>query len=136
MNGNRRRWLAAIAFTVACTLNPNVHEESAAISTACAAGCNTNDNLTETALSFIGRCCQARVHGQFPGQWYSKTVAEVRKASESGDKSAQTAWKLLNDGRFRNAVPAGGSAPDAPPPRCKAVAVGCLEKEGCPPGIY
>ena len=57
------------------------------------------------------------------------------------------------------AVPAGGSAPDAPPPRCKAVAAGCrakclgklngkdpapyyrcinacLEKEGCPPGMY
>lgn len=58
-----------------------------------------------------------------------------------------------------DAVPVGGSAPDAPPPRCKAVAVtcrakclgklngkdpspyyrcinACLEKEGCPPGMY
>ncbi|CCF97721.1 hypothetical protein RSK60_2420002 [Ralstonia solanacearum K60] len=37
----------------------------------------------------------------FPGQWRERTLKEIMDASKDGDKTAKTAWKLLNDLRFK-----------------------------------
>jgi hypothetical protein len=66
-----------------------------------AASCDTAEHLDETAQQFIARCCQGSVHSKFPGQFYHRTLGEIRSAANAGDRDAKTAWKLVNDGRFR-----------------------------------
>jgi RHS repeat-associated protein len=54
-----------------------------------------------TADDIISDQCQASVRRVFPGQYLGMTLAEIRALAQSGDRGAKTAWKLLNDGRFR-----------------------------------
>jgi hypothetical protein len=67
-----------------------------------AANCNYSDpeNLVLTANQFISKCCKATIRQQFPGQYLNKTLTEILIAQNT-DRAAKTAYKLLNDGRFR-----------------------------------
>jgi hypothetical protein len=60
--------------------------------------CVANENLNETAQSFIGRCCRGGINSEFPGELYSKTLREIKDGSGA---SYNKAWKLLNDNRFK-----------------------------------
>lgn len=65
-----------------------------------ASDCNYNDNLFEEASDFISRCCKGTILRRFPGQYLNKTLLEISLARRL-DRDARTAYKLLNDGRFR-----------------------------------
>ncbi|WP_211612205.1 RHS repeat-associated core domain-containing protein [Paraburkholderia haematera] len=56
---------------------------------------------TPTADEIISSQCQASVRRVFPGQYLGMTLDEIKALSRSGDRDAKTAWKLLNDSRFR-----------------------------------
>jgi hypothetical protein len=60
--------------------------------------CNTDDNLNELAGRFIEKCRKASIRRVFPSQHLGKTLREIKNGSTS---SYKTAWKLLNDNRFR-----------------------------------
>src|SRR5690606_5743820 len=60
--------------------------------------CNARDNLDEIVQSFIGRCRRGSINSEFPGQFYDVPVREVR---DGQTKEHKTAWKLLNDNRFK-----------------------------------
>jgi hypothetical protein len=63
-----------------------------------ASDCVAKNNTSELATNFIARCCKGSIKSVFPGEMYSKTVGEIKKGKS---KSHKTAWKLLNDGRFK-----------------------------------
>ncbi len=63
-----------------------------------AADCVAKNNFNEKAISFIARCRKGSIKSVFPGEMYSKTIAEIKKGKS---KSHKTAWKLLNDNRFK-----------------------------------
>lgn len=67
-------------------------------SLALAQSCNTNENLDEAAISFIGRCCKGSIFREFPGQLLFAKIAEIRRGTTADHKKA---WKLLNNSRFR-----------------------------------
>jgi hypothetical protein len=67
-------------------------------SLALAQSCNTNENLEEVAISFIGRCCKGAILREFPGQLLFTKIEDIRRGSTSDHKKA---WKLLNNSRFR-----------------------------------
>jgi len=54
-----------------------------------------------TCGEFIAANCQARILRIFPGQFLEQEVDDVLRAARQGDAAAQTARKLLIDGRFR-----------------------------------
>ncbi|UGQ12973.1 hypothetical protein LO772_04950 [Yinghuangia sp. ASG 101] len=60
--------------------------------------CDAGDNLGEIANNFISRCRKASIRQVFPGEHYGDTLGEIR---DCRTKSCKTAWKLLNDGRFK-----------------------------------
>ena len=60
--------------------------------------CDPNDNLDEIVQSFISRCRQGGINRVFPGQFYDVPIREVRNGNS---KEHKTAWKLLNDTRFK-----------------------------------
>ena len=69
-----------------------------AIQPAYAGDCVAKNNLSEKAQSFISRCRKGSIKSKFPGEFLSKTLGEIKKGSTSKHK---TAWKLLNDNRFK-----------------------------------
>ncbi|MDI2129922.1 hypothetical protein [Yinghuangia seranimata] len=60
--------------------------------------CDANDNLGEIANNFISRCRKGSIRSVFPGQHYGDTLGEIRNCAAA---SCKTAWKLLNDNRFK-----------------------------------
>ena len=62
--------------------------------------CNASSavNLSMIADSFISKCRKASIRQVFPGQHYSDTVLSIKNGSSASQK---TAWKLLNDNRFK-----------------------------------
>jgi hypothetical protein len=60
--------------------------------------CNANDQLYERASRFIEKCRKASIYRVFPAQHLGKTIGEIKNGSSSSHK---TAWKLLNDNRFK-----------------------------------
>jgi hypothetical protein len=64
--------------------------------------CVYQDNLGtgETATYFISRCRKAGIRSEFPGQWLDSPLGDIESAANAGDSSAQSARKLLTDGRF------------------------------------
>jgi len=65
----------------------------AAPTPAVAANCNPNDNLDETAESFISRCIKGRVNDVFPDEHRGKTLRELKGGSTSSERKA---WKLVS----------------------------------------
>jgi len=63
-----------------------------------AADCVAKNNLQENAMSFIARCRKGSIKSVFPGEMYSKNISEIKKGKS---KAHKTAWKLLNDNRFK-----------------------------------
>jgi hypothetical protein len=45
--------------------------------------------------------CQASVRSRFPKSVLNNTLKEIKELAKGGDKDARTAWKLLNDNRFK-----------------------------------
>lgn len=60
--------------------------------------CDANDNLGEIANNFISRCRKGSIRQVFPGEHYGDTLGEIK---DCGTASCKTAWKLLNDNRFK-----------------------------------
>ncbi len=54
-----------------------------------------------TAADIISKDLKGSVNKEFPGQWRDKTLRDITEAASNGDKSAQTAKKLLTDNRFK-----------------------------------
>ena len=59
------------------------------------------NRLKSSAQEIISNELKGSVNQKFPSQLYNKTLKEIREMASKGDKDAQTAWKLLNDSRFR-----------------------------------
>lgn len=59
--------------------------------------CQAKSNLSETADRFISRCRKGSIRREFPAQYLSRTLGEIKGDSGADGKKA---WKLLNDGRF------------------------------------
>jgi RHS repeat-associated protein len=57
--------------------------------------------LNTTADQLISQECKAGVRGRFPKSVLQNTLKEINELAESGDKDAQTAWKLLTNNRFK-----------------------------------
>jgi RHS repeat-associated protein len=57
--------------------------------------------LTSTADQVISRECQAGVRRVFPKSVLNNTLQEIKELARDGDRDAKTAWKLLNDLRFK-----------------------------------
>ena len=55
----------------------------------------------QTCAEFIAANCKASVLRVFPGQFLDVDINDVLAAAKAGDSAAQTARKLLTDGRFR-----------------------------------
>ncbi|GAX40287.1 hypothetical protein NIES4075_12510 [Tolypothrix sp. NIES-4075] len=62
--------------------------------------CFYYDNLDLTANEFISKCCKGSIRQRFPGQFLTTTL-EFIDTARAIDRDAKTAYKLLNDGRFR-----------------------------------
>lgn len=60
--------------------------------------CDANDNLGEVANNFISRCRKAGIRQVFPGQHYDDKLGDLKNCREA---SCKTAWKLLNDNRWK-----------------------------------
>ena len=95
------RWLAApflvLAVVTAAPQTPWPGLSAAAY----AAPCEYDDNLNDTARTFIGRCCEGGINREFPGEYYDVTLSQIKADSKAGNASARKAYKLLNDSRFR-----------------------------------
>jgi hypothetical protein len=50
---------------------------------------------------FIAKNCQAKIHREMPGQFYDMTIGEMLALRNTGDRAADTCYKLLDRGRFR-----------------------------------
>jgi RHS repeat-associated protein len=59
------------------------------------------DRLNSTADQLISKECQASVRGRFPKSVLNNTLKEIKELAKEGDSDARTAWKLLNDLRFK-----------------------------------
>ncbi len=66
---------------------------------ACSTGnCNANDNLEESADSFVSRCRKGGIRREFPGELLEQTLGFIKKCSTA---PCHKAWKLLNDNRWK-----------------------------------
>jgi hypothetical protein len=61
------------------------------------ASCVANDNLSDTAEVYIGRCRKGSIKSEFPGELLQETLKNIKAGSSANYKKA---WKLLNDSRF------------------------------------
>lgn len=68
------------------------------VDSAFAADCSAENNLEETAQSFIGRCRRGKINRVFPTELLLVKVGAIR---DGKSKSYRKAWKLLNDSRFK-----------------------------------
>ena len=59
------------------------------------------NRLEKTAREVLAEECLGKVYRVFPSQWLNTTLEEILEAAKGGDKTAQTAWKLLNDNCFK-----------------------------------
>ena len=53
------------------------------------------------ASEVIAKERQGSILREFPAPWLDRTLKEIGDAARKGDKSARTALKLLNCGRFK-----------------------------------
>jgi hypothetical protein len=63
--------------------------------------CNAENNLWEIADFYISRCRKASVRRKFPGQHLYDELGSIKRGAQLGHRSAQTAWKLLNDNSYK-----------------------------------
>lgn len=112
-----RHTIARVAATVVVTISALVGSQAGAMATAttgqsageprhstttavviAADACVANENLGEIATNFISRCRMGSIRQEFPGQHYGDTLEYIKGC---GERSCKTAWKLLNDNRFK-----------------------------------
>lgn len=63
-----------------------------------AGDCVAKHNTQETVSSYISKCRKGSIRSVFPGEMMSKKLGEIQKGKS---KAHKTAWKLLNDSRFK-----------------------------------
>lgn len=87
-------------------------EEEGEEASGLAGSCIANDNLGEIADGFIGRCRQASIRREFPGEMLNETLGNIKRGTTARHKKA---WKLLNENRFKKpgaaATPTGCPIP-------------------------
>ncbi|MEU8137685.1 hypothetical protein [Streptodolium elevatio] len=107
MRANLVRGLVAAALTlgtlagapaVAGAAAPGLPAASAAAPDLARGVCDARDNLGEIANNFISRCRKAGIRQRFPGQHYGDTLGYLKQCRTD---SCNTAWKLLQDGRWK-----------------------------------
>jgi hypothetical protein len=60
------------------------------------------ENLSKTdGRSAFSDSLKGRSEAEFPTQYLDKTLEQIQKLAQAGDKPAKKAWKLLTDNRFR-----------------------------------
>ncbi|WP_212002738.1 DUF6443 domain-containing protein [Chitinophaga sp. HK235] len=59
------------------------------------------EDLNRTAQDVISKERQGGINREFPEQYRDKTLREIQKDANAGNKAAQKAQKLLRDGRFK-----------------------------------
>ncbi|MFD5510324.1 hypothetical protein [Streptomyces sp. NPDC059761] len=96
VNGKPARGAAALV--LACAVLFGAPTAAGAVPVRPADACVAGENLGEIANNFISRCRRGSIRQAFPGEHYGDTLGYVRGC---GLKSCQTAWKLLNDNRFK-----------------------------------
>ena len=62
--------------------------------------CEYDSSLEVLADTFISKCCLSSVRRRFPGEYLYESL-ETIKSKRKTDRAAKTAYKLLNDDRFR-----------------------------------
>ena len=62
---------------------------------------NAIEKFGSKATDWMGKYCKGQIQRKFPGQMKDKTLKEILDLSRTGNRDAKTAWKLLNDSRFR-----------------------------------
>lgn len=85
---------------ILCLSTASCGDSDSSDSSSYSGNCEYQDNLSETANSFIGRCCIGQIRRQFPGEYLDATLADIQIAQRL-DRRARTSYKLLNDQRFR-----------------------------------
>ncbi|MEO3875785.1 hypothetical protein ABGB18_43980 [Nonomuraea sp. B12E4] len=60
--------------------------------------CDINANLNMTATVYISACRKAGIRQVFPGQFLDAAIIKIKNDRTAAGK---TAWKLLNDKRWR-----------------------------------
>jgi Domain of unknown function (DUF4157) len=103
------------------TLSELFGEETEEPGVGVAGNCIANDNLDETADSFISRCRKASIRSEFPGELLSETLGNIKKGKTARHKKA---WKLLNDNRFKKPGVSGSAAPCSVPVNYRQTAGG------------
>ncbi|MBL8065296.1 MAG: hypothetical protein JNM34_05500, partial [Chthonomonadaceae bacterium] len=56
------------------------------------------EKLESKASDWISKNCKGSINQKFPSELRDKTLDEIR---QMGTEASKTAWKLLNDSRFR-----------------------------------
>ena len=62
---------------------------------------NVIERFGSKTADWMGKYCKGQIQRKFPGQMKDKTLKEIFDLSRTGNRDAKTAWKLLNDSRFR-----------------------------------
>ncbi|MFK0232670.1 hypothetical protein [Streptomyces vinaceus] len=88
----------AAALVLACSVLFGAPAVAGAVPVLPADACVAGENLGEIANNFISRCRKGSIRQVFPGEHLGDTLGFVRGC---GLKSCNTAWKLLNDNRFK-----------------------------------
>ncbi len=57
--------------------------------------------LQQKASDIIAQKCKGSVNSQFPAQFRDSTLGQITRAARAGDRTAQTARKLLTRNKFR-----------------------------------
>lgn len=57
--------------------------------------------LNSTADEIISKECKASVISRFPKSVLNNALSEIKELARDGDSDARTAWKLLNENRFK-----------------------------------
>lgn len=86
-----------LVFSLSVGIGYAIQDNHPLISEARAADCVANNNLSEKAQSYIGRCRKGSINSEFPSEMYSETLNVIKNGSTANHKKA---WKLLNDSRF------------------------------------
>lgn len=74
------------------------HEGIELLPKAHAMSCVAREHLEMQASVFIARCREGGIHSVFPGELLKETLGTIKNSDSAAHR---TAWKLLNDNRFK-----------------------------------
>ena len=78
-----------------------VGEALAELPTILLAGGFGKEDMGKTVQDFVSENCRGSIRSELPGQFLDFTLQDLLAMKRSGDRAAQTCYKLLNENRFR-----------------------------------